>query len=129
MCGCLRLLAQRLLHDPGNHFRRQRRLASRTGAIALQPSDPLRDWVLSHEGYSHRQTDGLLLPTARMIDIVPLPVADSSTMRDRHTNFCGVFRSATQLSSSARSSAESQMLTLALIPVLSHDIATLGIFC
>src|SRR6516162_8730339 len=125
MRGCRRPLAQRLLHDPGNHFRRQRRLASRTGGIALQPGDPLHKVAL----LPPPKTDGLLLPTARMIDIVPLPVADSSTMRDRHTNFCGVFRSATQPSSSARSSAESQMLTLALIPVLSHDTATLGIFC
>jgi ATP-dependent DNA ligase len=37
-------------------------------------------------------------------------------MRDRHTNFCGVFRSATQPSSSARSAAQSQMHTSAAHP-------------
>jgi hypothetical protein len=77
----------------------------------------------------HRHTDGLLLPTARMIDIVPLPAADSSTMRDRHTNFCGVFRSATQPSSSTRSAGESQMHTSAFIPALSHNPGTVGIIC
>src|SRR6516164_561089 len=46
MRGCRRLLAQRLLHYPGNHFRRQRRLASRTGGIALQPGDPLHKVAL-----------------------------------------------------------------------------------
>jgi hypothetical protein len=46
MRGCLRLLAQRLLYYPGNHFRRQRRLAARTGGIALQPGDPLRKVAL-----------------------------------------------------------------------------------
>ena len=39
--GCRGLLAQRLLHHRGNHFRRQGRLASRTGCIAPQPIDPL----------------------------------------------------------------------------------------
>src|SRR5208282_2929229 len=36
----------RLLHYPGNHFRRQRRLASRRGGIALQPGDPVRKVAL-----------------------------------------------------------------------------------
>jgi hypothetical protein len=64
-----------------------------------------------------------------MIDIVPLPAADSSTMRDRHTNFCGVFRSATQPSSSARSSGESQMLCKKILRqrlLLASSIADLS---
>ena len=42
---------------------------------------------------------------------------------DRHTNFCGVFRSVTQLSSAARSSGDSQMHTAVLILQLSHNTA------
>src|SRR6266436_829048 len=41
-----------------------------------------------------RQTVTLLLPVRRMIVVVPMPSAVISTMRARHTCFCGRFRSA-----------------------------------
>jgi len=63
-----------------------------------------------------RQTVGLLLPSARTIDIVPTPAVVSNTMRERHTSFWGVLRSATEPSSLARSSAESSMDIPVFIP-------------
>jgi hypothetical protein len=36
----------------------------------------------------------LALPVARMISVVPMPCADSSTICARHTCLCGLFRSA-----------------------------------
>ena len=74
-------------------------------------------------------TVGLLLPTCRTIDIVPTRAADSSTMRDRQTYFCGVLRSAIQLSSCARSSGDSQTHISVFIRQLSHNPTQKGILC
>src|SRR5712692_8291284 len=52
-----------------------------------------------------RHTQVLLLPVRRMISTVPSPSAVSSTIRARHTCFCGLFRSATIVSKRARSAA------------------------
>src|SRR5208337_3566765 len=56
-----------------------------------------------------------------MISVTPAPCARSSTIRARQTSFCGVFRPATQLSSRARSSGDSQMHDSLSIPHDSHD--------
>jgi len=55
--------------------------------------------------------------------------ADNSTIRDRQTNFCGVLRSATQPSSIARSSGDSQMHACVFIPADSHLSDGPGILC
>ena len=48
-------------------------------------------------------------PTNRTIVIVPIPSADSNTIRARQTSFCGVFRPETNPSSVARSAGDSQI--------------------
>jgi hypothetical protein len=50
-------------------------------------------------------------------------------MRDRQTTFCGVLRSATQLSSCARSSADSHTHIFVFIRQLLHNPTQKGIFC
>ena len=59
-----------------------------------------------------RHTVTLLVPVRRMISLVPIPSAVSSTIRARQTCFCALFRSLTIASSRARSAA----LTATLIP-------------
>jgi hypothetical protein len=71
----------------------------------------------------------LHLPTARTIAILPTLSADNSTIRDRQTSFCGVLRSATQSSSVARSSGDSQMHACVFMPADSHHFSDLGILC
>ena len=50
-----------------------------------------------------RQMVGLPLPVCRWIAIVPTPSALSSTIRDRHTCFCGLFPDPITASSRSRS--------------------------
>src|SRR6516165_10833276 len=52
-----------------------------------------------------RHTVTLLVPVRRMISLVPTPSAVSSTIRARHTCFCGLFRSLTSASSCHLSAA------------------------
>ena len=59
-----------------------------------------------------RHTVTLLLPVCRMIVVVPTPSAVISTMRARHTCFCGLFRSATIAAKRTRSPS----LTWTVIP-------------
>src|SRR5690242_14396557 len=59
-----------------------------------------------------RHTVTLLLPVWRMIVVVPTPSAVISTMRARHTCFCGVLRSATIAAKRTRSPS----LTSTVIP-------------
>ena len=77
--------------------------------------------VLSHSSPStpcamkrscQRHTVTLLLPVCRMIVVVPTPSAVISTMRARHTCFCGLLRSATIAAKRTRSPA----LTWTVIP-------------
>ena len=79
--------------------------------------------------FCQRSTVRLHLPTARTTAILPSRSADNSTIRDRQTNFCGVLRSATQPSSVARSSGESQMHACVFMPADSHRFSDLGILC
>src|SRR6516164_4754754 len=60
-----------------------------------------------------RHTVTLLLPVCRMIVFVPMPSAVISTMRARHTCFCGLFRSATIPAKRTRSPS----LTWTVIPL------------
>src|SRR6516165_8882411 len=60
-----------------------------------------------------RHTVTLLLPVCRMIVFVPMPSAVISTMRARHTCFCGLFRSATIAAKRTRSPS----LTWTVIPL------------
>src|SRR5271169_6556232 len=59
-----------------------------------------------------RHTVTLLLPVWRMIVVVPTPSAVISTMRARHTCFCGLFRSATIAAKRSRSA----LFTSTVIP-------------
>ena len=56
-----------------------------------------------------------------------LPTAGKSTMRDRHTIFCGVLRSLTSLSSRSRSSGGTWIRTIMPIQADLHPYADLGI--
>jgi hypothetical protein len=59
-----------------------------------------------------RHTVTLLLPVRRMIAVVPTPSTVISTMRARHTCFCGLFRSAMIAAKRTRSPS----LTWTVIP-------------
>ena len=69
----------------------------------------------------------------RGIDLVgatstaPMPSPAKSTIRDRHTIFCGVLRSFTSFSSRSRSSGGTWMRSILPIQADSHPYADLGI--
>jgi hypothetical protein len=68
----------------------------------------------------HRHTVGFDWPVRRAISIVPTPSVLNSTIQARQTCFWGVLRSATSLSSRARSSGERWTSTPVLIGTKSY---------
>src|SRR5207237_9970498 len=74
-----------------------------------------------------RQSVGLPLPVCLWIAIVPTPAALSSTIRARHTCFCGLFPDPITASSRSRSSGPSRTLMPFLIQPDSHTREPAGI--
>ncbi len=97
---------QRDLNHPRNHRRLQR--LQRLARLSRPVPAPARP-TAHCGGRAASVAVRLVLPSARTIVVTPAPSAHISTIRARHTNFCGVFRSATQPSSRARSSGDSRM--------------------
>jgi hypothetical protein len=74
-----------------------------------------------------RQIVGLPLPVCRWIAIVPTPAALSSTIRARHTCFCGLFPDPITTSSRSRSPGPSRTSMPFLIQPDSHIHEPAGI--
>jgi hypothetical protein len=110
------------LDHPFDDRRRQRRHARGPRCLSNKPSTPS-----AIKRACQRQIVGLPLPVCRWIAIVPTPSALSSTIRARHTCFCGLFPDPTMASCRSRSSAPSRTSMPFLIQPVSHIRKTAGI--
>ena len=114
---------QRPVHHLLDRLGRQPRLAPRSRRIPPQASDAFGQYRSCQ-----RLTVALLLPTARVIAIIPTRSAEGSTIRARQTTFCGVFRRETNRFSAARSEGDSQMhASVFRMPADLHGTPTMGI--
>jgi hypothetical protein len=114
------LLVQGVVHDLLDRLAGQRRLTSRSRAVAPQPGNAL----------GQRLTVTLLMLAERATAITPSRSANNNTIRDRQTTFCRVFRPETNPSNVARSAADSLMHACVFcFPADSHTRPNLGIVC
>lgn len=119
-----RRFGQRHRDHPLDGHRRQRLLAARPRRVVQQPIDPL-----ATKRACQRQIVGLPLPVWRWIEMVPTPSPLSSTIRARHTCFCGLFPDPITASSRSRSPGPSRTAIPFRIPISSHSREPNGIFC